>query len=42
MLLRDAQGNPHIGPAIKFENDPAKPAFDLPSYGEAATDWKPR
>ncbi|MEJ0026759.1 MAG: CoA transferase [Rhizomicrobium sp.] len=32
LLLRDAAGNPHIGPAIKFKNDPAEPKFDLPAY----------
>jgi len=42
MLLRDTQSNPHIGPAIKFENDPAKPTFDLPAYGPTDTGWKSR
>ncbi|HEY4124282.1 MAG TPA: CoA transferase, partial [Rhizomicrobium sp.] len=42
MLLRDGQGNPHIGPAIKFENDPAKPDFDLPDYGQSSTTWNSR
>ncbi|HEY4943450.1 MAG TPA: CoA transferase [Rhizomicrobium sp.] len=32
ILLRDAQGHPHIGPAIKYLNEPARPAFDLPAY----------
>jgi len=32
MLLRDAAGNPHIGPAIKFANEPAEPRFELPAY----------
>src|SRR6185437_1944032 len=41
MLLHDAQGNPHIGPAIKFENDPAKPNFDLPVYGTSEITWLP-
>jgi crotonobetainyl-CoA:carnitine CoA-transferase CaiB-like acyl-CoA transferase len=41
MLLRDAEGNPHIGPAIKFENDPAELKFDLPDYGTSETTWKP-
>lgn len=40
MLLRDPHGNPHIGPAIKFENDPAKPDFELPSYGTTDVNWK--
>jgi crotonobetainyl-CoA:carnitine CoA-transferase CaiB-like acyl-CoA transferase len=42
MLLRDEQGNPHIGPAIKFVNEPAAPHFDLPPYGTRAANWKPR
>lgn len=33
MLMKDAEGNRHIGPAIKFQNDPAKPDFRLPDYG---------
>lgn len=33
MLMRDAEGNRHIGPAIKFRNDPATPNFRLPDYG---------
>ena len=32
MLLKDASGNPHIGPAIKFRNEPAAPNFELPAY----------
>jgi hypothetical protein len=40
MLLRDEAGNPHIGPAIKFRNDPAAPHFALPAYGVAAASWK--
>jgi crotonobetainyl-CoA:carnitine CoA-transferase CaiB-like acyl-CoA transferase len=32
ILLRDADGNPHIGPAIKFRNQPAEPKFELPPY----------
>lgn len=40
MLMRDTEGNSHIGPAIKFENDPAKPSFDLPDYGQSTTAWK--
>jgi crotonobetainyl-CoA:carnitine CoA-transferase CaiB-like acyl-CoA transferase len=34
MLLRDGAGNSHIGPAIKFRDEPAKPDFRLPAYGE--------
>jgi len=40
MLLRDAQGNPNIGPAIKFQNEPAQPNFDLPAYGSNSDSWK--
>jgi crotonobetainyl-CoA:carnitine CoA-transferase CaiB-like acyl-CoA transferase len=38
MLLSDAQGNSHIGPAIKFREDAAKPHFRLPAYGEDSTE----
>ncbi len=46
MVLTDANGNSHIGPAIKFKNDPAQPQLELPLYGEdntaiAASGWKP-
>lgn len=40
MLLRDADNNPHIGPAIKFQNDPAAPHFDLPPYGTTEARWR--
>jgi crotonobetainyl-CoA:carnitine CoA-transferase CaiB-like acyl-CoA transferase len=33
IVLKDAQGNSHIGPAIKFRGDPAKPDLRLPAYG---------
>src|SRR5206468_2138576 len=36
MLLRDAEGNPHIGPAIKFAAEPAEAQFALPDYDIAA------
>ncbi|MBL6852626.1 MAG: CoA transferase [Alphaproteobacteria bacterium] len=42
MLLHDRQGNPHIGPAIRFAGDPAQPQFDLPSYGAGAAAWRAR
>lgn len=32
MLLKDGAGNTHIGPAIKFRNEPAKPDLNLPAY----------
>jgi len=32
ILLRDDDGNSHIGPAIKFRNEPAEPKFELPDY----------
>ena len=34
MLLRDANGHRHIGPPIKFADEPAQPNFDIPAYGE--------
>ena len=34
MLLRDAGGHCHIGPAIKFAREPARPRLDIPDYGE--------
>jgi crotonobetainyl-CoA:carnitine CoA-transferase CaiB-like acyl-CoA transferase len=34
MLMLDAEGNSHIGPAIKFREEPAKPDLRLPGYGE--------
>lgn len=34
MLLKDSAGNNHIGPAIKFREDPARPTLRVPSYGE--------
>ncbi|MEI9888599.1 MAG: CoA transferase [Rhizomicrobium sp.] len=41
ILLRDADGHPHIGPAIKFANDPARPAFALPAYApDKPIGWK--
>ncbi len=40
MLLRDAAGNPHIGPAIKFREQPADPGFALPEYGNSKIDWE--
>jgi crotonobetainyl-CoA:carnitine CoA-transferase CaiB-like acyl-CoA transferase len=32
MLVHDASGNPHIGPAIKFRREPAEPQLELPDY----------
>lgn len=32
MVLSDDAGNRHIGPAIKFEREPAQPDFSLPDY----------
>ena len=34
MVLIDGAGNRHIGPAIKFRDEPAKPDLALPSFGE--------
>jgi crotonobetainyl-CoA:carnitine CoA-transferase CaiB-like acyl-CoA transferase len=43
MVLTDAHGNRHIGPAAKFRHEPAKPGFALPPYAtESAISWKPR
>jgi len=33
MLVTDAAGNKHIGPAIKFAEEPARPDYSLPGYG---------
>jgi crotonobetainyl-CoA:carnitine CoA-transferase CaiB-like acyl-CoA transferase len=41
MLLRDRKGNPNIGPAIKFRNQPAEPKFELPKYDpRSRPTWK--
>ena len=43
MVLRDADGNRHIGPAAKFREQPAKPDFALPDYAPSASlHWRPR
>ena len=43
MVLRDADGNRHIGPAAKFRNAPAEPSLSLPAYGSAPVPvWRPR
>ncbi len=34
MLLTDEQGNYHLGVPIKFQNEPAKPDFDLPEFSQ--------
>lgn len=34
MVLKDAQGRRHIGPAIRFQNEPAKPNLSTPEYGQ--------
>jgi crotonobetainyl-CoA:carnitine CoA-transferase CaiB-like acyl-CoA transferase len=34
MVMKDSAGNRHIGPAIKFRSEPAKPDLELPGYGE--------
>jgi len=38
MNPQDAAGNRHIGPAVKFANDPAAPDLRLPGYGEHSED----
>jgi crotonobetainyl-CoA:carnitine CoA-transferase CaiB-like acyl-CoA transferase len=41
MLMRDQDGNPHIGPAIKFRHESAEPKFELPRYDPGSRiDWK--
>jgi crotonobetainyl-CoA:carnitine CoA-transferase CaiB-like acyl-CoA transferase len=43
MVLTDAAGNRHIGPAVKFRNEPAEPQLTLPGYGAAPPpSWRPR
>jgi len=43
MVLKDATGNRHIGPAAGFRNEPARPDFALPPYVSfAPLAWKPR
>lgn len=34
MLLRDAEGNPHIGNPVKYAVEPGQPDFSLPALGE--------
>jgi crotonobetainyl-CoA:carnitine CoA-transferase CaiB-like acyl-CoA transferase len=38
MLLCDDQGNPHIGPPIRFRHEPAQPRLTLPDLGEGNAD----
>lgn len=33
LILRDAQGHRHIGPPIRFRNDPARPSLSAPALG---------
>ncbi len=41
LLLRDGAGNPHIGPAIKFAQEPAAPRFELPAYApDKSVTWR--
>ena len=43
MVLTDADGNRHIGPAVKFRNDPATPDLSLPDYAPSSSlHWRPR
>jgi crotonobetainyl-CoA:carnitine CoA-transferase CaiB-like acyl-CoA transferase len=43
MVVRDASGNRHIGPAAKFRDEPAQPDLTLPPYVNfAPLAWKPR
>jgi crotonobetainyl-CoA:carnitine CoA-transferase CaiB-like acyl-CoA transferase len=34
MVFTDADGNRHVGPPIKFENEPPQPNPDIPGFGE--------
>ena len=34
LLLRDAQGRPHLAPAIRFDEEPAQPVLQAPALGE--------
>lgn len=34
MLLSDAEGNPHLGVPIKYQQEPAQPQFSLPGFSE--------
>ncbi len=38
MLLRDAEGNAHVGVPIKFAREPAQPDLRLPEYGAHGTE----
>lgn len=41
MLLRDDDGNPHIGPPIRFASEPARPDLRLPALGQHNPDYLP-
>jgi crotonobetainyl-CoA:carnitine CoA-transferase CaiB-like acyl-CoA transferase len=38
MLLRDAEGRPHLAPAIRFADEPARPRLQEPKLGEHTDD----
>jgi len=43
MVMRDDEGNRHIGPAVKFRDDPARPDLGLPLYQPNSAerpDWR--
>jgi crotonobetainyl-CoA:carnitine CoA-transferase CaiB-like acyl-CoA transferase len=40
ILRYDTHGNPHIGPAIKFNMEPAQPRLDLPGYDSGPVSWR--
>lgn len=45
MVVEDPHGNRHIGPAIKFRDDPAEPRLELPPYQPGVTpppSWRER
>jgi crotonobetainyl-CoA:carnitine CoA-transferase CaiB-like acyl-CoA transferase len=39
MLLRDAEGMPHVGVPIKFLREPAEPKLEVPELGEHNAQW---
>lgn len=34
MVVKDEEGFRHLGPAIRFRNEPPRPTFDVPGFGE--------
>ncbi|NKJ48545.1 hypothetical protein CIC12_17730 [Burkholderia sp. SG-MS1] len=42
MVLKDAEGHTHVGPPIRFANEPAKPDFRVAALGEHSAAYVPR